>query len=95
MGLQIEVTATNAAFYVDEETDGEETQSYSPGGELARILRVVADRIDGQALDDVEGVAYVLHDESGNKVGMAQWESDDEAEDDEQLDEDEDDDDED
>lgn len=90
MGLQIEVEAVQAAFYREGDED-----DYSPGTELARILRALADRIDGEALDDQEEATYVLRDANGNKVGTADWESDlvdEDDEDDDQEEEDDDDD---
>ena len=58
MTLTIKITMDNEAFQPDN------------GGEAARILRVLADTIDGDSLDASDRLPGLM-DVNGNKVGMA------------------------
>jgi hypothetical protein len=61
--LTIEIKADNAAF-----------DDYACGEELARMLREVADKIDGCSAIGVErNLPTRLHDINGNAVGSTEW----------------------
>jgi hypothetical protein len=62
MKIQIEIRADNSAF------DGDS------GSEVARILRELADRVDGSDVADT--IARRLYDVNGNSVGKADWTED-------------------
>lgn len=57
--LKIEITTTNEAFLVD------------PGVEMARILRTLADKIEGAGPG--EAGVFFARDINGNRVGSATY----------------------
>lgn len=59
--IRIQIDTGNSAF-----TDGQEPSQYTPGPEIARILREIADRIEW---DDATAPLPLL-DYNGNRVGV-------------------------
>lgn len=58
--LNLNIKTTGAAFYDDDGTP-------NPGPELARLLRNLADRIEGA--DGEDGDSGPLYDANGNRAG--------------------------
>jgi hypothetical protein len=68
-------TKGNAVFTVTIETGNAVFEDY-PGEELARILRGLADHVEGQQAERAPGAKRVgpLRDVNGNTVGQWRWE---------------------
>lgn len=75
MELKLKMEMDNSAF-------DQESAAGCNGGEAARILRALADKIDGVALHHED--SYSLRDINGNKVGEAEVEGEEEDDDDDE-----------
>ena len=62
--FHVYITTANAAFHDDDDNHS--------GGEIARILREIAERIDMSGRDQIDLVTIL--DYNGNRVGFWGWE---------------------